>query len=164
MDDTLLTIFRDKPKFTKSELHHSCPKHATKEKYINFATTGKLLNALNRESLLVPLLNFLHAYGWRYRNFCYSRDTLQKIWHRGHETITKYLLFFYFVGVIEPFGWWTWSTPKGHGQVPVWILTDKLFSLTPETIHHWAKKFNFRRARSMRKTSPHNAGSFGKAK
>jgi len=150
--ETLLTVFHDKPKFTKLHLHSSCPKHASKERYYDFISTGKLLKTLNTESLLVPLLNFLHAYNWRRRNFCYSRNKLEKEWRMTHKTITKYLLCFYFMGIIAPYGKWTFGTNKVTGYVPVWILTDKLFSLTPETAYHWAKKFNFRVGRFTHRT------------
>ncbi len=141
---TLLDLFKDAPKFTGQELHESCPRHARKEKYLNFISSEPMLSTLQNTNLLVPLMHFLCDYNWTRRNFCKGRRSLEKKWNVCHRTVTKIFLCFYFMGIIERYGKWVFTSPKGHGYVPVWILTDKLFETTPEVIETWAKKFGFK--------------------
>jgi len=141
---TLLSLFKNAPKFTKTELHHSCPPHARKNKYINFISSGHLLNALIDTNLLGHLMRFLNSYSWTHRNFCCGLRSLEKKWHMNHRTIVKIYLCLFFMGIIERQGKWVFATHKGAGWAPVWVLTDKLFTMTPDTVYLWSKKFNFR--------------------
>jgi len=155
MDETIQTVFKDIQKIS-NPLLFDCPKlPATKNTFFDFLAHSKLSSVLHKTGLHRPLFLFLQDYKWYQKNFCYSRDTLERKWHMGHRAVTKYLLCFFFLGWIRPHCKWTWANPKAHGWTPVWILTDKLFSATPDNIKLWAEKLGIGRGRYMRKTTPH---------
>lgn len=150
---SIKSIFKGVKRYTTAELRNEKRKHATQLAYFKHISSGRINTALNKTGLLHLTLKFLNQYNFLKGNFCLGRDRIAKEWHVSHQTIKKFFLLLHYLEVIEPYGIWVIDRPRGSIKTPMWILTDKLFTLDPKNIYYWAEKLHFGMCRPIYKTT-----------